>query len=108
MELTRLTAADIAELKELMGETKVSSGSSNLDLHSRDESYHEPHRPDVVVWPVSTGDVVKAVKFASDKNCAVTPWCARQRSIFPWTTNRSSWWMMCCIRGAPSGPPWMH
>lgn len=76
MKYPRVTAEDIEHLKRTIGESHVSTGESNLDLHSRDESYHEPHRPDVVVWPQKTEDVVAAVKLAADKGYAVTPWCA--------------------------------
>jgi D-lactate dehydrogenase (cytochrome) len=71
-----VTGEDIAYLKQAIGQDRVSSGESNLDLHSRDESYHEPRRPDVVVWPRMTEDVVTAVKLAETKGYAVTPWCA--------------------------------
>jgi D-lactate dehydrogenase (cytochrome) len=71
-----VTPEDIALLKQSIGDRHVSAGESNLDLHSRDESYHEPHRPDVVVWPQKTGDVVAAVTLAARKGYAVTPWCA--------------------------------
>jgi len=76
MTYPRVSPNDIARLKEVIGESHVSTGESNLDLHSRDESYHEPHRPDVVVWPQTTEHVVAAVKLAGEKGYAVTPWCA--------------------------------
>ena len=76
MAYPRVTPEDIAFLKQAIGDRHVSAGESNLDLHSRDESYHEPHRPDVVVWPQNTGDVVAAVTLAARKGYAVTPWCA--------------------------------
>jgi D-lactate dehydrogenase (cytochrome) len=76
MGYPRLTREDLAYLKQTIGESHVSAGESNLDLHSRDESYHEPHRPDVVVWPQKTADVVAAVKLAARKGYAITPWCA--------------------------------
>ncbi len=76
MEYPHVTPGDIRYLKQAIGEAHVSAGVSNLDLHSKDESYHEPHRPDVVVWPQKTGDVVIAVKLAARKGYAVTPWCA--------------------------------
>lgn len=76
MTYPRVTPEDIAYLKQAIGESHVSTGESNLDLHSKDESYHEPHRPDVVVWPQKTEDVVTAVKLADRKGYAVTPWCA--------------------------------
>ena len=76
MEYPRVTLEDVALLKQAVGEKHVSTGPSNLDLHSRDESYHEPHRPDVVVWPQGTADVVAVVKLAAERGYAVTPWCA--------------------------------
>lgn len=76
MAYPRVTPDDIAFLKQAIGDRHVSAGESNLDLHSRDESYLEPHRPDVVVWPQKTGDVVAAVTLAARKGYAVTPWCA--------------------------------
>ncbi len=76
MAYPRVTPDDVAYLKLAIGEGHVSTGESNRDLHSRDESYHEPRRPDVVVWPQKTEDVVTAVKLADRKGYAVTPWCA--------------------------------
>ena len=75
-EYPTVTPQDVALLKQLVGDGHVSAGASNLDLHSRDESYHEPHRPDVVVWPQTTDDVVAAVRLAAERGYAVTPWCA--------------------------------
>ncbi|HSH69504.1 MAG TPA: FAD-binding protein, partial [Deferrisomatales bacterium] len=76
MNHPRVTPEDVARLKRAIGDKHVSTGESNLDLHSKDESYHPPHRPDVVVWPQTTEDVVAAVKIAAEKGYAVTPWCA--------------------------------
>ena len=76
MDYPRVSAEDIARLKLAIGDKHVSTGESNLDLHSKDESYHAPHRPDVVVWPQKTEDVVAAVKLAAEKGYAVTAWCA--------------------------------
>jgi len=76
MEYPHVKSEDVSYLKQMIGDTHVSTGESNLDLHSRDESYHEPHRPDVVVWPQKTEDVVTVMKLADQKGYAVTPWCA--------------------------------
>jgi D-lactate dehydrogenase (cytochrome) len=75
MEYASVTPEDIEQLKEVIGHSSVSAGESNLNLHSKDESYHEPHRPEVVVWPQKTEDVVAVVKLAAEKQYAVTPWC---------------------------------
>jgi len=76
MEYPSVTKEDVAHLKEQIGENHVTTGESNLALHAKDESYHEPHRPDVVVWPQTTDDVVTVVKLANERGYAVTAWCA--------------------------------
>lgn len=76
MDYARVTREDVAYLKSAVGENHVSTGESNLDLHARDESYHPPHRPEVVVWPQKTEDVAAVVKLASEKGYPVTAWCA--------------------------------
>jgi D-lactate dehydrogenase (cytochrome) len=40
-------------LKALLGTDRVSTGSSDRELHSRDQSTHAAHLPDLVVWPES-------------------------------------------------------
>lgn len=40
MEYPRVALGDIAFLKREIGENQVSSGASNLELHSKDESHH--------------------------------------------------------------------
>jgi len=76
MPYAPITPEDVAYLKEKIGEKHVSTGASNLDLHAKDESYHPPHRPEVVVWPQKTEDVVTVVKLAHERRYPVTPWCA--------------------------------
>jgi D-lactate dehydrogenase (cytochrome) len=76
MEYPGSPPEDVEFLKAADRPSHVSAGESNRDLHSRDESYLEPHRPDVVVWPQGTEDVVAAVRLAARKGYAVTPWCA--------------------------------
>lgn len=76
MNYPRVTNDDIAFLKQTIGEGHVSTGESNLDLHAKDESHHESHRPDVVIWPQETADVVTVVKLANDRRYAVTAWGA--------------------------------
>ena len=47
MSVTSDLHADLLRL--IPDEARVSDGDSVLDLHSADLSYHQPHRPDVVV-----------------------------------------------------------
>lgn len=67
---------DIRHLKAIAGEEWVSTGDSVRELHSHDESYHTHHLPDVVVWPHSTEEVSRIVKWAYEKKLPVTPWGA--------------------------------
>ncbi|MEW6490755.1 MAG: FAD-binding oxidoreductase, partial [Thermodesulfobacteriota bacterium] len=76
MHFARVTKDDIAQLKNLVAPARVSAGPSVLDLHSRDESYLPPCRPEVVVWPRCTDDVAAVVELAAGRRWAVTPWCA--------------------------------
>jgi D-lactate dehydrogenase (cytochrome) len=63
-------------LKTLLGEDSVSTGDSVRDLHSHDESFHAHVLPEVVVWPHSTEEVARIVKWAYEKGVPITPWGA--------------------------------
>jgi D-lactate dehydrogenase (cytochrome) len=67
---------DINPLKSILDERRVSTGESVRSLHSHDESYHAPVLPDVVVWPQTTEEVARLVRFAYEKKMPVTPWGA--------------------------------
>ena len=73
--MTALTAVKRA-LGEALGEDSVRDGDSERDLHAADLSFHPPHRPDLVVYPGSTGDVAKVLALASELRIPVTPFGA--------------------------------
>jgi len=75
MDFSRLTSRDVESIRDLLTGGRLSTGESNLDLHSRDESHHPAHRPDLVVWPRASGEVAAVVRYASQKTLPVTPWC---------------------------------
>ena len=55
----------VAELKELIGEDRVSQNETVLEQHSKDEVlYHTPILPDVVVFPKTTEEVSRIMKLA--------------------------------------------
>ena len=54
-------AAAIAELRTSLGD-RLSISDSVRDLHSHDESWHVPHRPDAVAFPDSTAEVAAVVR----------------------------------------------
>ena len=67
---------DFSELKAILDERRVSSGESVRHLHSQDESFHAPSLPDVVVWPRTTEEVSRLVRWAKEKRVPVTAWGA--------------------------------
>ncbi len=71
-----LSDAAFGELQKIFPRDRLSRGPSVLDLHSRDESFHEPHRPEAVAWPVCTDEVRRALEWASEHRVPVTPWGA--------------------------------
>lgn len=60
-------------IKSFLTAEQVSTNETILELHSKDESYHQPHKPDVVVFPKSTDEVSKIMKIAHDHNVPVVP-----------------------------------
>ncbi len=76
MPTRRLRTPEIEELRALLPQVELSTGSSILDLHSRDESHHPPSRPEVVLWPTETEQVAAVLRFASERGVAVTPWAS--------------------------------
>ncbi len=62
------------DLVALLSKDQVSTGESILAQHSRDESYHTPVLPDVVVFPESTEDVQAVVRYAAERNIPVVPY----------------------------------
>ena len=74
MEVTMITRDDLDNLRAMVGEPFVSTGESVLNLHSHDESYHQPVLPDAVVWPHSTEEVSRIVRYASERKIPVTGW----------------------------------
>lgn len=59
------------ELKRLLSEDRVSINETVLEQHSRDESYHQPSLPDVVIFPKSAEEVSAVLKFANENNIPV-------------------------------------
>jgi D-lactate dehydrogenase (cytochrome) len=66
-------SALITDLTALLGDNRVSTNAGILDRHGHDESYHETHRPDVVVFPNSTDDVSQIMKLARRHGAPVIP-----------------------------------
>jgi D-lactate dehydrogenase (cytochrome) len=63
----------VRELRNNLSENQVTVNPTVLEQHSKDESYHTPHLPDVVVYPRNTAEVSKIMKFAYENEIPVTP-----------------------------------
>ncbi|MBM7691706.1 D-lactate dehydrogenase (cytochrome) [Peribacillus deserti] len=63
----------VSQLKNIIPEEQVTANPTVLEQHSKDESYHTPHFPDVVVFPKSTEEVSEIMKFANENQIPVTP-----------------------------------
>jgi len=63
-------------LRVIPDERRVTDGESALDQHAADLSYHEPRRPDVVVYPESTAEVAAVLELADRTETPVVPFGA--------------------------------
>jgi D-lactate dehydrogenase (cytochrome) len=54
----------------------VTAGESVCDAHASDLSYHEPCRPDAVVFPETTGEVAQLLAWATAERVPVVPFGA--------------------------------
>ncbi|MGG1190683.1 FAD-linked oxidase C-terminal domain-containing protein, partial [Solibacillus isronensis] len=63
----------IEQLQQLLSREQVTTNEVLRTQHGKDESYHEPHLPDVVVFPKTAEEVSKIVILANDQRIPVVP-----------------------------------
>jgi len=66
-------AQTVQALKDKLGD-RVSTGASILDIHAHDEAHYAPVRPDAVVFPESTAEVVQVVRCCAAGGCPIIPY----------------------------------
>lgn len=76
MTYGQVTVRDLEWIRSIVGPERVSTGESILDLHSKDESFHERRRPEAVVWPLRVEEISQILRMANEKRIPVTPWGA--------------------------------
>jgi D-lactate dehydrogenase (cytochrome) len=76
MEFNRFNAEDKRYIESICSADRISTGESNLDLHSRDMSGHRASRPEVVVWPKEREEVSRILAYADQRRIPVTAWGA--------------------------------
>ncbi len=69
-----MTNKDLELIRSIVGPERLSTGESILDLHSKDESFHQRQKTDTVVWPLSAQEISQILKLADAKRIPVTPW----------------------------------
>jgi D-lactate dehydrogenase (cytochrome) len=60
----------LAALRELLGD-RVSTSAAVCAQHGKDESYHQAHAPDAVVFPHSSEEVVAIVKLCAEHSTPI-------------------------------------
>lgn len=63
----------VEQLKETLDPERVSQNETILEQHSKDESYHSPSLPDVVVFPKTAEEVSQIMKLAQKYEVPVVP-----------------------------------
>jgi D-lactate dehydrogenase (cytochrome) len=63
----------LEELQQVIAPHRVSKNQTILEQHSKDESYHTPRLPEVVVYPENTQEVSEIIKLANKHQVAVIP-----------------------------------
>ena len=69
----KVTQEILQELEGIVGSKSISILSEDLEKHSKDESLEPPHTPEVILYPMSTGEISAVMKIASTYNIPVTP-----------------------------------
>jgi D-lactate dehydrogenase (cytochrome) len=70
------TEEQIAILAGFVSPGRFSTGQSNRRLHLRDVSPHQGTLPAGVIWPVTTEEVARILKWTYEQEIPVTPWGA--------------------------------
>ncbi len=77
MTFNAITQDDIKNFKSMMADPKrFTTGESNLELHSKDQSQHPPSRPEAVAWPIDRAEVSEILQYANERLIPVTGWGA--------------------------------
>jgi D-lactate dehydrogenase (cytochrome) len=74
MNFAPISPNHLEKLRSMVPSDRFSTGESNLDLHSKDQSHHPPHRPEAVMWPMNRTEVSEILKFANQHLIPVTGW----------------------------------
>ena len=74
MKFNSLGPNHIKDLQGMVSPDRFSTGKSVLDLHAKDQSQHEPHRPEAVIWPLDRNEVAAILAYANHHRIPITGW----------------------------------
>ncbi|SPD75944.1 Glycolate oxidase [uncultured Desulfobacterium sp.] len=74
MKFKSVGRKDAEHLESIVGPDRFSMGQSNLELHSKDQSYHPAVLPEAVIWPVNRTEVSEILRYANEQLVPVTGW----------------------------------
>uniref|UniRef100_UPI00403F6F09 FAD-binding oxidoreductase n=1 Tax=Oceanobacillus sp. FSL K6-2867 TaxID=2954748 RepID=UPI00403F6F09 len=63
----------ISELHKTLRKNQITTNETVLELHSKDESYHTPSKPNVVIFPETTEQVRTIIMLANENRIPVYP-----------------------------------
>lgn len=66
----------LLEMQKRTSEKRATQNETILWQHSRDESYHQPVSPDIVVYPKSADEISSILTFANEHHIPVVPFGA--------------------------------
>jgi D-lactate dehydrogenase (cytochrome) len=69
-----LTPDILARLREIHGADNVSTARADIELHAKDQSHHEAHDAEVVVFAQTAEGIAATLKLANDHRIPVTAW----------------------------------
>ena len=74
MNFNSINEKHIKNLSKFVAADRISTGTSVLDLHAKDQSQHSAVRPEVVIWPKNPEEVSAVVTYANDCRIPVVGW----------------------------------
>lgn len=74
MDFAPVTPEVIARLQEFLGGEGVSTARADIDLHARDQSHHEAHPAEVVLFPTAAQQITDVLRLAHEHHIPVTAW----------------------------------
>jgi D-lactate dehydrogenase (cytochrome) len=74
LNFTCMTKAHIKDLSRFIESERISTGTSVLELHAKDQSQHAPVRPEVVIWPENRDEVAAVMAYANEHRIPIVGW----------------------------------